>query len=61
MTESKTERIKPKYHIFGHVHEGYGITKNEHTTFINASTCDAAYNPINPPIVFDWDKVVVGT
>lgn len=50
------ERIKPKYHIFGHVHEGYGVTRNEHTTFINASMCDAAYNPINPPIVFDWER-----
>ncbi|HVA65370.1 MAG TPA: metallophosphatase domain-containing protein [Elusimicrobiota bacterium] len=53
------ERIKPKYHIFGHVHEGYGITKNEHTAFINASMCDAAYNPTNPAIVFDWTKAAV--
>ncbi|VAW74825.1 Fetal brain protein 239, partial [hydrothermal vent metagenome] len=32
------DRIKPKYHIFGHIHEGYGISHNSHTTFINAST-----------------------
>ncbi len=21
-------RIKPRYHVFGHIHEGYGVTKN---------------------------------
>ena len=55
------ERIKPKYHIFGHIHEGYGITKNAHTTFINASMCDGAYNPMNPPIVFDWDRTDIAS
>lgn len=47
------ERVHPKLHIFGHIHEGYGITHNEHTTFINASTCDVGYKPVNPPLVFD--------
>lgn len=46
-------RVKPKYHVFGHIHEGYGITKEGATTCINASMCDGAYNPVNPPIVFD--------
>ena len=48
------KRLQPAYHVFGHVHEGYGITKDEHTTFINASMCDGAYKPVNPPIVFDY-------
>lgn len=47
------DRIKPKYHIFGHIHEGYGISHNSHTTFINASTCDFEYDPVNVPIVLD--------
>jgi len=46
-------KIKPKYHIFGHIHEGYGIIKNNDTTFINASICDYRYNPINQPIIID--------
>mmetsp|Transcript_50868 Transcript_50868/g.65136 ORF Transcript_50868/g.65136 Transcript_50868/m.65136 type:complete len:400 (+) Transcript_50868:103-1302(+) len=64
-------RIKPKFHIFGHTHEGYGITTNKKETdmlpsssedkieknhemfFLNASTCDRSYQPINPPLVFD--------
>ena len=49
------EKIRPKYHIFGHIHENPGCTKNEHTTFINASTCTLSYNPTNAPIVFYYD------
>lgn len=47
------KRVKPKYHVFGHIHEGYGITSDGKTIFINASTCDILYVPRNPPIVFD--------
>lgn len=46
-------RVKPKYHVFGHVHEGYGITSDGKIIFINASTCDINYLPNNLPIVFD--------
>ena len=47
---------RPFLHIFGHIHEGYGVTHNEHTTFINASSCTLQYKPIQPPIVFDWPQ-----
>ncbi|XP_065910919.1 metallophosphoesterase MPPED2-like [Dysidea avara] len=46
-------RVKPKYHVFGHIHEGYGITTDGVTTYINASTCNLRYQPINPPIIID--------
>ena len=42
-------RVKPVYHIYGHIHEGYGETRDEHTTYVNASMCDAAYDPIQRP------------
>lgn len=45
--------INPKYHIFGHIHEDYGILKMDKTTFINASNCNLAYQAINKPIVID--------
>jgi len=45
---------RPKLHIFGHIHEGYGMMQNEHTTFINASSCNLQYRPVQRPIVFDW-------
>jgi len=31
------QRIRPRYHLFGHVHAGYGIEKSQYTTFVNAS------------------------
>ena len=51
-----TERVQPLYHIFGHIHESYGVTSNGTTTFINASTCTHSYRPDNVPIVFDLPR-----
>jgi Icc-related predicted phosphoesterase len=45
--------IKPKVHISGHIHEGYGTYKNEHTIFINASVLNANYSLVNAPVVFE--------
>lgn len=53
---SVQKRIKPKYHIFGHVHEAYGIYSDLKIVYINASTCDINYLPNNPPIVFDCTR-----
>lgn len=47
------KRVKPRYHVFGHVHEGYGITSDGKIIFVNASTCDINYLPHNNPVVFD--------
>ena len=49
----KVLRIRPKYHVFGHIHETYGMTRRNNTTFINASVCDGRYRPVNKPVVFD--------
>lgn len=46
-------RIKPKYHLMGHIHEGYGSKVIDGITFINASSCNRKYQPINPPIIFE--------
>lgn len=46
------ERVKPKFHIFGHIHEGYGFVQQNGTTFINASIMTKEYVPLNKPIVF---------
>ena len=48
------QKIKPKYHVFGHIHEAYGIYQKEATTFINASNVDIHYRAVNAPIVLDW-------
>lgn len=47
----------PKLVVSGHIHENYGWTKLpfRDTLFVCASYMDERYNPINPPIVIDWD------
>lgn len=45
--------IKPKLHIFGHIHEAAGVSHNAHTTFGNACAVNLAYELANPPLVFD--------
>ncbi len=47
------DRVRPKLHVFGHIHEGYGQARLAETTLINASTCDEDYRPVNPPVVVD--------
>lgn len=47
------DRIKPKLHVFGHIHHSYGVYKGSDTTFVNACVCTEGYKPINPPIVLD--------
>ncbi len=42
----------PPVHCFGHVHEGYGVTTNGTTVYMNASTLGS--KGMNPPIVFDF-------
>lgn len=44
--------IKPRLHIFGHIHEGYGIYSENETTYLNASICNFSYEPVNDPLVF---------
>jgi hypothetical protein len=46
-------RIKPRIHVFGHIHEDYGITYDGTTLFINASNLDLAYRAVNPCVVVD--------
>ncbi|WP_299668537.1 metallophosphatase domain-containing protein [uncultured Polaribacter sp.] len=48
--KKKVLEIKPKLHVFGHIHEAYGkITQNE-TIFVNASLLDDRYKSVNTPI-----------
>lgn len=51
--QKRLYEVKPKCHIGGHIHEGYGMTYDENTTYINASTCNLHYEPVNTPIEFD--------
>ena len=50
------QRVRPRLHIFGHIHEGYGLTRTALITFANASNCNLRYRPVNPPLVFDYPR-----
>ena len=41
------------HHIFGHIHEGYGTKQVGKVTYINASSCNGQYKPLNKPIVIN--------
>lgn len=47
------QRLKPQLHLFGHIHESYGICKIEETEFVNASICSPDYLPIHSPLVLE--------
>ena len=45
-------RIRPRVHVFGHIHEGAGIYTDEERLYINASSCTLRYQPRLPPVSF---------
>ena len=44
-------RVKPKLHVFGHLHSCYGLAKNAHTTFVNAALLGPDGGIEQPPVV----------
>ncbi len=43
--------IRPKLHVFGHIHEGYGHSVHPNGVhLVNASHVDENYKPVNKPI-----------
>ena len=53
---NKVLNIKPKLHVFGHIHEGYGIKEHEGITFVNASSATLRYEMKNKPIEIEYSK-----
>lgn len=47
------KRVRPKVHVFGHIHGSYGLYPREHTLHINASICNEAYEPVNAPVTLN--------
>lgn len=54
MLMDAVKRIKPVLHVFGHIHEGYGMHEEtwqhdseETTLFVNAAIMDRNYSPVN--------------
>lgn len=38
-------RVRPRVHVFGHIHEARGLARVDKTIFVNASSVDARYKP----------------
>ncbi|MDF1660449.1 MAG: metallophosphatase domain-containing protein [Planctomycetota bacterium] len=53
----RVQRIRPRVHIFGHIHEAYGVTELEGTSFVNASYLSGAGAPIQPAILLTLNAV----
>ena len=51
--DKHVDRVRPKIHCFGHIHEAYGELKQMGTHFINASVCNGFYDVVNEPVVVD--------
>jgi Icc-related predicted phosphoesterase len=51
----KIKEIKPKIHVCGHIHGGYGYRFDGDTHFFNASILNERYEYVNKPVTFDWD------
>jgi len=49
----RIEEIRPRVHVFGHIHEGYGQLERDGTLFINAASVDVRYKPVNPPVLWE--------
>lgn len=47
----RVKEVKPKYHVFGHIHESSGTNVTEHTIFLNGSVLDGNYRRHNKVIL----------
>lgn len=52
----KVQSIRPKFHIFGHIHEDYSQQEVDGTVFINASVLNRNYQLVNKPIKIEYKK-----
>lgn len=48
--------VRPRLHVFGHIHDGYGFLQKNGTTYVNASICNEDYAPRNPVLMVDLER-----
>lgn len=53
----RVDVLKPKIHVFGHIHGSAGYYFNGHTHFINASVLNEQYLYTNLPVNIEWNSV----
>jgi Icc-related predicted phosphoesterase len=57
MLRHRVDEIRPKIHVFGHIHGSYGHYYNGHTHFFNASVLNERYDYANLPFTFEWNPI----
>jgi len=55
LLRERVDAVKPKIHVFGHIHGSYGYKFLNGTHFFNASILNEEYKYTNKPVTFDWD------
>ena len=56
----RIEEVKPKIHLSGHIHSGWGYVFNGETHFFNAAILNDRYEFRNKPITIEWDSETNG-
>jgi predicted phosphodiesterase len=46
-------RVKPRLHVFGHIHESHGELERDGVRYVNAANCDERDHAVHPPVVVD--------
>ncbi|KAJ3045802.1 metallophosphoesterase domain-containing protein 1 [Rhizophlyctis rosea] len=54
LTTPPLDATGPKVHLFGHIHEAYGVVQKKGITFINGCSVNSKYKCVNRPVVFDF-------
>lgn len=55
LLRDRIDLIKPKIHVFGHIHSSYGYKFDGTTHFFNAAVLDERYNFTQKPLSVEWD------
>jgi Icc-related predicted phosphoesterase len=50
-------RVRPALHVFGHIHESYGMASVDGTVFVNAALAGPGYRLVRQPIVIEYDRL----
>ena len=53
----RVKEVKPKIHVFGHIHGGYGYVFDGNTHYFNASILNERYEFTNKPMTIDWNPL----
>lgn len=48
--DERLQIVKPRLHVFGHIHEAYSMDEVGSIIFVNASHVNERYEPVNKPI-----------